>query len=68
MEANKHTIKESGSKMLTILSKEGDQERIHGEPGRDINSTWVFSSGPIHGGAEHPILRVRKIDSIGRER
>ena len=48
MEANKHTIKASSSKMLTILSKEGDQERTHWEPGRDINSTWVFSSGPIH--------------------
>ena len=68
MEVNNHTIKASSRKKLTILSKEGDQERIHGEPGRDIDSTWVFSSGPIHGGAEHPIPRVRKIDSIGRER
>ena len=54
--------------MLTIPSKEEDQERIPGEPGRDINSTWVFSSGPFHGGAEHPIPRVRRIDSIGGER
>ena len=49
--------------MLTILSKEEDQERVHGGLGRDISGTWVCSSGPIPSGAEHQIPRGGKIES-----